>query len=76
MLKQNYFGVVHLSDRTMLFWDCIVFFAARAFFEQKGIDHRAFHVASPGCQADPERCARLRAAWADHNATVSLAKAA
>lgn len=68
---RSLFGVVHLSDRTMIFWDCILFFAYRAWAEKQEIPHHAFHTASPFCQADPERCNRLRRAWVDRNAETA-----
>lgn len=69
---RSLFGVVHLSDRTLIFWDCILFFAARAFCEKGGIEHHAFHTASSFCLADPERCAAVRQAWAERNATTQV----
>jgi hypothetical protein len=70
--KLSLFGVVHLVDQTIIAWDCITFFAARAWAEKTGKPHSAFYTASSVCQADPERCAAVREAWDWHNATTQV----
>jgi hypothetical protein len=70
------FGVIHLEDRTLIFWSRIEFFACRAWYEKQSKPHYACHACECGELDDAERNEARAFAWLERQEALAQRQAA